>query len=63
MKRGLKSFRKLVDLAVTGTFIYFIIDLETYDSRDSMSSSEGYPVKRQIFSTWSKVEFPGKRGF
>ena len=47
---GEKSLRKLVDLLVEVALIYLIIDFETSDSSDVTSSSEGYPVKRQIFS-------------
>ena len=43
--------------------IYFIIDFDTYDYKDTISYSEGYPVNKHIFYIWSKVEFPGKSGF
>ena len=62
-KAGEKSLRKLVDLLVEVVFIYVIIDFETSDYSEATSSSEGYPVKRQIFSIWSSVELPGKSGF
>ena len=63
MNWGLKSFKTAEAFDTAGTLISLIIDFDTSDSKDSMSYSEGYPVKRHIFSTWSKVEFPGKRGF
>ena len=46
-----------------GIFIYFIIDFDTYDYKDTISYSEGYPVNKHIFYIWSRVEFPGKNGF
>lgn len=41
IKCGLKSLRKFDALAVVDILISFIIDLDTSDSNDSMSSSVG----------------------
>ena len=62
-KTGLKSLRIEVGLELVGIFIYFIIDFDTYDYKDTISYSEGYPVNKHIFYIWSRVEFPGKNGF
>jgi len=57
------SFKTVEAFDAAGTLIYLIMDFDTSDYSDSISYSEGYPVKRQILSTWSKVEFPGNNGF
>lgn len=63
MKRGEKSLRKLIDFELADIFIYFIMDFDTSDSSEVISSSVGYPVNMQIFYIWSKVELPANRGF
>ena len=62
-KRGLKSFKKLLLLLFIDILISFIIDLATSDYKEQMSYSVGCPVNKQIFSIWSRVEFPGNKGF
>jgi hypothetical protein len=49
MKDALNSFIKFDDLDVAGIFIYLIIDFDTSDSSEVMSSSVGKPVNIQIF--------------
>ena len=51
IKGAEKSFKRLFCLEVDEIFNYFIIDLETSDSKELISSSLGYPVNRHIFST------------
>ena len=43
--------------------ICLIIELHLAEPIDYMSDSDGIPVKLKIFSNWSVVELPGKRGF
>ena len=57
------SLRKLLLLELVVALISFIMDLATSDSSELISSSLGWPVKRQIFSIWSSVELPGNKGF
>lgn len=43
------SFKNELCLEMDDTFSYFIIDFDTYDYNELISSSVGYPVNIHIF--------------